>query len=77
MRKFEYMTIALGATGWFASGKIDFDHLTERLNELGREGWELVTAEDTTGVHGVTRDLALFLKREIEQETASKIAPYE
>ena len=58
----EYMTILLGAGGFFG-GVVSGDTLTEKLNELGREGWELVTAFDTNMLHGRTRDVVAVLKR--------------
>ena len=61
---FEYKIVSASAGG-FLGGKIDFDKLSERINKLGRDGWELVSTEDTAKGQGTTRDLALFFKREI------------
>ena len=58
----EYMTIMLGAGGFFG-GAVSGDTLTAKLNELGAEGWELVTAFDTNMLHGRTRDVVAVLKR--------------
>ena len=58
----EYMTLMLGATGFFG-GNVSGDELTAKLNELGAEGWELVTAFDTNMAHGQTRDVIAVLKR--------------
>lgn len=58
----EYMTIMLGAGGFFG-GSISGDTLTEKLNALGADGWELVTAFDTNMLHGRTRDVVAVLKR--------------
>lgn len=44
MRKFEYRL--LDTVGGFFSG-IDYQELTTHLNQLGREGWEVVS---TVGV---------------------------
>ena len=58
----EYMTLMLGAGGFFG-GSVSGDALTAKLNELGAEGWELVTAFDTNMAHGRTRDVIAVLKR--------------
>ena len=58
----EYMTLMLGAGGFFG-GNISGDTLTQKLNELGSQGWELVTAFDTNMSHGRTRDVVAVLKR--------------
>ena len=61
--KWEYMTVLASASGWLG-GKIDAQAITNRLNELGREGWELVSAFDTNMYEGLTRDVVLILKRQ-------------
>lgn len=62
--KWEYMTVVADARSGFLGGKFDAQALTNRLNELGREGWELVTAVDTNMYSGQSRDLVLLLKRQ-------------
>ena len=61
--KWEYMTVLASASGWLG-GKVDTQAFTNRLNELGREGWELVSAFDTNMYDGATRDVVLILKRQ-------------
>ncbi len=64
MTKWEYMTLVLPAKGLFmGGGKIDPQMLTDRLNQLGSEGWELVNVFDTNMAQGETRDVFAFLKR--------------
>ena len=58
----EYRTIKLAATGFFG-GKVDENKLDETMNDLGREGWELVTAFDTNQGYGATKDMVLIFKR--------------
>lgn len=41
MKKFEYKIINTEVEGFFG-GKVDDYYLSEELNELGLEGWELV-----------------------------------
>jgi hypothetical protein len=59
----EYKTIALAAHG-FLGGKLDMTRFDQMLNELGREGWELVSAFDTNQSYGATRDVIAVFKRE-------------
>jgi hypothetical protein len=61
--RWEYMTLMLRASGFVLGGKIDAQKLTDRLNELGTEGWELVSAFDTSMLEGRTRDVIAVLKR--------------
>ncbi len=58
----QYTTISMEAYGW-RGGKIDSDQLTSRLNQLGAEGWELVSIFDTNMSEGRTRDVFAVLKR--------------
>lgn len=61
--KWEYMTLMLSASGFLLGGKIDVQELTDKLNERGEEGWELVSVFDTTMLEGKTRDVVAVLKR--------------
>ena len=61
--KWEYMTLMPPATGFILGGKIDGQKLTDRLNQLGGEGWELVSVFDTNMIEGKTRDVIAVLKR--------------
>lgn len=64
MKKFEYRVLDVTAGG-FWGGKIDGQELTNKLNELGREGWEVISATDTDIYGGGTKGLIIVLKREI------------
>ena len=61
--EWEYKTIMIKATGWFSGGKVDVNVLNERLNTLGRDGWELASGFDTNKLYGETRDVVLIFKR--------------
>ena len=61
--KWEYKTIKFGAQGGFLGGKFDEKKLEAYINELGRDGWELVTAFDTNMSQGQTRDIVAIFKR--------------
>jgi hypothetical protein len=41
MKQFEYKTINLPTKGWMS--KIDTETLTQELNTLGKQGWEVIT----------------------------------
>ncbi len=66
LMKWEYMTIMFEATGWFLGGKLDGKKFTERLNELGEQGWEMVSVFDTNFLQGGTRDVVAVLKRPLK-----------
>ena len=62
--RWEYMTVVLQAHGFFTGGgQIDPQALTDRLNTLGEEGWELVSMFDTNRASGETRVVVAVLKR--------------
>lgn len=63
MKRFEYRVLDV-ATGGFLGGKVDAQELTDTLNELGREGWEVVSAVDTDFYGGGSKSLTIILKRE-------------
>ena len=62
MKKFEYRL--LDSNSGFFSG-IDFQELTNHLNDLGREGWEVVSVIDTAHTSNRAQGLLLTLRREL------------
>lgn len=60
--KWEYMTIAKDVQGWLGI-KVNPAEIDEDLNRLGREGWELVSAFDTSD--GSTCHLVFVFKRPV------------
>lgn len=64
MTKFEYTVLDVPTKGFFG-GKVDFESLTSKLNDLGKKGWEVVTLGDTNMHQGASRSLLVILKREI------------
>jgi hypothetical protein len=60
--QWEYLSLKCPAGG-FAGGKVDLHDFDRRLNELGAQGWELVTAFDTNQSYGATRDVIAVFKR--------------
>ena len=63
MQKFEYKLLDVVATGWWSGGKIDHQELASKLNELGREGWEVVASTDTNRHQGSSRSVIIIMKR--------------
>ena len=63
-KRFEYMIVTAEAGGVFSSGKVNFEAIHDSINELGEEGWELVSTMDTNAHEGRTRDVVMFFKRE-------------
>ena len=51
------------ASGGFMGGKLETDEFDAQLNELGRQGWELVSVMDTNQSHGATRLVVAVFKR--------------
>lgn len=62
----EYKTIKLGTTGFWSGGNLDTNQLDEMMNDLGRQGWEIVSAFDTNQVQGATRDVVVIFKRPLK-----------
>ena len=60
--KWEYQTLKLRATG-LMGGKFDAAQLDRAMNDLGQQGWELVTAFDTNEAYGSPRDVVVLFKR--------------
>lgn len=58
----EYRMVKIATTG-LSGGKLDEHALTAYMNDLGSQGWELVTAFDTNQVYGATRDVVAVFKR--------------
>jgi hypothetical protein len=63
MRKYEYKVIKTTQEGFWDPKVNDVD-LTSKLNGLGQEGWELVSAVETNSYQGSTKEIVLFFKRE-------------
>lgn len=62
MQQFEYKVLDIATRGWW-SGKINFQELASKLNELGREGWEVVSSSDINKWEGASRSVIVILKR--------------
>lgn len=60
----EYRTLKVPASGGFLGGRIDEMGLRMRLNELGGDRWELVSAFATHQGYGWSREIIVIFKRE-------------
>lgn len=61
-QRWEYHVISLGTQGIFGPN-VDIQSLYERLNELGAEGWEVVSATPITAGQGHSQEVLFVLKR--------------
>ena len=66
MKQFEYKTLEVPVTGWYWGGKIDAQAMTDRLNELGKEGWQVSAMNETNMWRGASRALIIILQKEIQ-----------
>jgi hypothetical protein len=64
MQKFEYKILDIGTTGWFGQ-TIDHQEFANKLNELGREGWEAVSFTDLNAYQGRSHSVILIMKRSL------------
>jgi len=63
MQKFEYRTVVLGEQSNIDKGaSLDIVRIENDLNELGSEGWELVTTSENI-TSGYTTRMFLIFKR--------------
>jgi hypothetical protein len=62
MTRWEYQTVQLDVEGFFRP-HVDEDSVSHLLNQLGAQGWELVTAFDLNRGHGRSTEIVAMLKR--------------
>jgi hypothetical protein len=65
VEKFEYKTLFTDAKGVFG-GKVDKASFQYELNELGAQGWELVSTVAAAQSYGSTRWIISVFKRKIQ-----------
>lgn len=68
MKRFEYHTLDVPVDNdiWGGKSKIDTQKLSDALNELGKEGWELVSSVDLNIAYGASKSVLFMLKRELQ-----------
>lgn len=65
MERFEYKTLFTDAKG-VLGGKVDQSALQKELNQLGSQGWELVSTVAAAQSYGSTRWVISIFKRKIQ-----------
>jgi len=64
MKRFEYKTIEIKPKGTW-SWKFDIVEIDKILNDMGSQGWELISMEDKNYGYGNTEFFFYTFKREI------------
>ena len=62
MERWEYTSFKVG-TGGLAGGILEIGDFNTELNQLGEQGWELVSCITTNMGKGATREVVAILKR--------------
>lgn len=62
MEKFEYKVVTYDPNGFFG-GNVKIDQIEDQLNQLGNEGWELVSCTSSNQSYGSTKSLVCIFKR--------------
>jgi len=65
MTKFEYSTLIFDTTALFLGAKLNHERFHEKLNEYGKEGWELVNVFDLNRGSGATYEVVAVFKRSL------------
>lgn len=65
MEQYEYKTLFTDAKGALG-GKVNQTEMEIRLNDLGRQGWELVSTVPSAQSYGSTRWLISIFKRKLQ-----------
>lgn len=64
MRRWIYKVVEFDPKKSFMGGKVDSQNIEQRLNELGRQGWEVISSFTTNEGYGNTKKIVYTLKRE-------------
>ena len=66
MKKFEYKVLDVVTTGWWwGGGRVNHQELAEKLNEFGKEGWEVVSSTSVNRYYGSSRSVMIILKKPV------------
>jgi hypothetical protein len=63
MKKFEYKILEIPAKGFWGI-RVNFEEIEQKLNELGKAGWEAITHSADMNASS-KRTIIIILKREI------------
>ncbi|GAB6109059.1 DUF4177 domain-containing protein [Fusibacter bizertensis] len=64
MREFEYKVMEFDPKSSIMGGKVEVSMIEKKINEIGAEGWELVSTFTTNQGNGYTRKIVYTFKRE-------------
>jgi hypothetical protein len=64
MTRWEYLLYKTEPTGWLRD-TVDEQSIEQILNNLGQQGWEVVSTVETNVAEGRTKDIVFILKRPI------------
>ncbi|MCF8020830.1 DUF4177 domain-containing protein [Petrocella sp. FN5] len=64
MKKWKYKVVEFDTKKSFGGGKIDRQYIEDQLNELGRQGWEIISNFTTNEGYGNTKKIVYTFKRE-------------
>lgn len=62
MERWEYISFKIEPKG-FSGGILEIEDFNSKLNELGEQGWELVSCISTNMGQGTTREVISVFKR--------------
>ncbi|MFS0839517.1 DUF4177 domain-containing protein [Paenibacillus sp. UNC499MF] len=65
MERWEYQTLKFFTKGFFVGGKLDLDEFDQDLNEMGAQGWELISCFDTSQHQGSSKEVICVFKRKL------------
>lgn len=68
-QNWEYTTLKVVAKDGFLAGTLDQTLFDSRLNQLGKDGWELVSVFDTSVIKDATGEIVAVLKRPRRSQT--------
>lgn len=66
MEKFEYKVVVYDTKG-FWGGKVEVLQIENQLNQLGNEGWEMVSSTSTNQSYGASKSIVCMFKRRKDQ----------
>lgn len=62
MEKFEYKVVVYDTKG-FWGGKVEVQQIENQLNQLGNDGWEMVSCTSTNQSYGSSKSIVCIFKR--------------
>lgn len=62
-QNWEYTTLKIVAKDWIVAGLLDQSLFDSRLNQLGKDGWELVSTLETSCLKEAVGEIVAVLKR--------------